>query len=381
MTAPGRFWSNVLAVAYKEAQVLRHDRAFITVVVAQPIMMLLLFGACLSNEPANVHWAVLDRSQTTASRRLVEDVFATGYFLAPAAVQSYDEGIRRLRHGSATALLVIPEEFRRDIERGRARVQLLLDGADPLTAARVGGYVAQVATGFRLQPPADGKALAAPARPAAGGIEVRQRFWFNRTLDDSRFFLTSLSGMLLTNLCLSITCLGLVGERERGTYEQTLSLPTRPLEIVLGKLLPLVVICYVLVAAATIETGVVFGYWPRGSVFDLAVATLPFVLASLAIGVFVSALSRSSAQAVFLSVFFILPSFVLSGVMMPYQLMPPGVREIGGILPLRWYQMALRAIVDRGAPLTDVAGPLLAMTAQFGVLLVLIRWRMSPRLG
>jgi len=376
MTAPGRFWSNVLAVAYKEAQVLRHDRAFMTVVVAQPIMMLFLFGACLSNEPANVRWAVLDRSQTGASRRLVEDVFATGYFLTPAAVHGYDEGIRRLRNGSATALLVIPEEFRRDLERGRPRVQLLLDGADPLISARVGGYVAQVATGFRLRPAANG----AP-RPPAGGIEVRQRFWFNRTLDDSRFFLTSLSGMLLTNLCLSITCLGLVGERERGTYEQTLSLPTRPLEIVLGKLLPLVVICYVLVAAATIETGVVFGYWPRGSVVDLAIATLPFVLASLAIGVFVSALSRTSAQAVFLSVFFILPSFVLSGVMMPYQLMPPGVREIGGILPLRWYQMALRAIVDRGAPLADVTGPLLVMTAQFGVLLVLIRWRMSPRLG
>ena len=113
----------------------------------------------------------------------------------------------------------------------------------------------------------------------------------------------------------------------------------------------------------------------------MAIATLPFVLASLAIGVFVSALASSSAQAVFLSVFFILPSFVLSGVMMPYQLMPPYIREIGGVLPLRWYQMALRAIIDRGAAITDVTGPLVAMTTQFAILLALIRWRMSPRLG
>jgi ABC-2 type transport system permease protein len=378
--APRRLLTNVLAVAYKETQILRHDAAFITVVLAQPIMMLLLFGACLSNEPANVRWSVLDRSQTAQARRLVEDIHATGYFVPPVAVQSYDEGLERMRRGKSTMLLVIPDDFRRDAERGRARVQLLLDGADPLTSARVGGFVTQVAAGFRLsQAPARRDPDAAPK--GAFGIDVRQRFWFNRTLNDSQFFLAGLSGMLLTNLCLSITCLGLVGERERGTYEQTLSLPTSPLEIVLGKLTPLVVICYVLVFAAMIETGVVFGIWPRGSLLSMAVVTLPFVLASLAIGVFISALARSSAQAVFLSVFFILPSFVLSGVMMPYQLMPPYIRDVGGILPLRWYQMALRAIIDRGAALTDVWGPLLAMTIQFGILLALIRWRMSPRLG
>jgi ABC-2 type transport system permease protein len=378
--SPGRFLSNVLAVAYKETQVLRHDAAFITVVLAQPIMMLLLFGACLSNEPANVPWSVLDRSQTTQSRRFAEDVHATGYFLPPVAVQSYDAGLDRMRHGKSIALLVIPDDFRRDAERGRSRVQLLLDGADPLTAARVGAYVAQVAAGFDV---AKRPGLRDPdaAPKGAVGIDVRQRFWFNRTLNDSQFFLAGLSGMLLTNLCLSITCLGLVSERERGTYEQTLSLPTSPLEIVIGKLLPLVGICYVLVFAAMLETGVVFGIWPKGSLVSLAVATLPFVLASLAIGVFVSALARSSAQAVFLSVFFILPSFVLSGVMMPYQLMPPYIREVGGILPLRWYQVALRAIIDRGAGIADVKGPLLAMTTQFGILLALIRWRMSPRLG
>src|SRR6185295_13458217 len=143
-------WSNILAVAYKETQVLRHDAAFITVVLAQPIMMLLLFGACLSNEPANVPWSVLDRSQTAQARRLVEDIHATGYFLPPVAVRSYDEGLERMRRGDSIALLVIADDFRRDAERGRARVQLLLDGADPLTSARVGAYVAQVAAGFRL---------------------------------------------------------------------------------------------------------------------------------------------------------------------------------------------------------------------------------------
>jgi ABC-2 type transport system permease protein len=105
------------------------------------------------------------------------------------------------------------------------------------------------------------------------------------------------------------------------------------------------------------------------------------VLASLAIGTFVSALSRSTAQSVFISVFFILPSFVLSGVMMPYELMPDAVRHLGALLPLRWYQIALRALVVRGAGLADLVGPLVALTALLVVFLAAASWRTPRRLG
>src|SRR4029079_15043551 len=105
----------------------------------------------------------------------------------------------------------------------------------------------------------------------------------------------------------------------------------------------------------------------------LLIVTLPFVLASLGIGNFVSSLASTSAQAVFLSVFFILPSFVLSGVMTPYQLMPDGVRQVGGLLPLRWYQIASRRIIERGGGVADVAIPTLALTTMFLAILMLLR--------
>jgi ABC-2 type transport system permease protein len=372
-----RMVSNVLAVAYRESLVLRHDKGFLATVVSQPIMMLLLFGGALSYTPANVPWAVLDRSGSAESRRLIEDVRTIGYFLPPVAVHSYAEGRDRLRRGDALALLVVPKEFPRDMERGRPQVQLLVDGSDPVTAARLLAYVSQVAGSFQIQrapPERAGEDAAAP-------IDVRQRFWFNSTLRDRDFFLAILAGMLLTNLCLSISSLNIVGERESGTFEQTLSLPISTLEIVLGKLLPLVVVSYVLLALAILGSGLVFGLWPRGSWLGLVVVTLPFVLATLAIGVFVSALARSSAQAVFISVFFIMPSFVLSGVMFPYELMPPAVRILGAMFPLRWYQIALRRLVSRGAGIEDVLLPCLALLAIFGVLLAAIRWRLQPRLG
>jgi ABC-2 type transport system permease protein len=372
-----RFWSNVLAVAYKEALVLRHDKAFLGAVFAQPIMMLILFGVALSNKPAHVPWAVLDRSHDTVARRLVQEIQETGYFLPPRAVASYDAGRALLRREAALALLVIPETFARDVERGHPRVQLLLDGSDPLSAARVGGYVAQVAASLEV------RAAPAPREPgpASGGIDLRQRFWFNPTLKDRNFFLAAMAGMLLTNICLSATSLGLVGERESGTYEQMLALPTTALEIVLGKLIPYVAVSYTVLLLATTASGVVFDVWPQGSWLALMAVSLPFILASLAIGVFVSSLARTSAQAVFISVFFILPSFVLSGVMMPYQFMPPAVRLIGGLFPLRWYQIATRLIIERAAPLSAVLPQALVLVVIFALILVGIRWRMRPRLG
>jgi ABC-2 type transport system permease protein len=151
--------------------------------------------------------------------------------------------------------------------------------------------------------------------------------------------------------------------------------------MVLGKLLPYVGVSYAVLAIALLGAGFGFGIWPRGSLLALLVLTLPFVLGSLAIGVFVSTLARSSAQAVFITVFFLLPSFVLSGVMFPYQLMPDGVRQVGALLPLRWYQIGLRRLVARGGGLEDVLLPLFALTLFFAVMLGLIRWRLKPRLA
>lgn len=374
--------TSIAAVAWREAAVMRHDRPLLVVIFAQPLMMLLLLGYALSNEPANVPWAVLDRSESAASRRLVQAAHATGYFLEPRAVTSYDQGQALLERGDVLALLVIPRDFARDALRGGPRVEVVLDGADPLSAARVGGILRQVAGSFDP----GGRAVAArrvdaarsaPAEPVA----VRGRFLFNPTLSDRQFFLATLAGMLLTNLCLSVTSLGLVGERESGTYEQTLSLPTRPLEIVLGKLLPYVALSYFVLGIALAAPGLLFGLWPTGSWLALLLLTLPFVLASLAIGVFVSALARTSAQAVFITVFFIMPSFILSGVLLPYQLMPDGVRQVGALLPLRWYQIGLRSVMSRGGGLEEVWVPMAALVAFFAVMLGLIRWRMKPRLG
>jgi ABC-2 type transport system permease protein len=372
------FVSNVFAVAYRETRILRHDRTLIGMLVAQPVVMLLIFGLVLSNKPRNVPWAVLDRSDTAASRKLVQDLHATGYFLDPVAVINYPEGRDRLHDGKSLVLLVIPKDFASDLVRGAARVQVLLDGSDSLSSARIGAYINSTVATFQARPVAE---RARGPKRLPGPIDIRQRFRFNPTLRDRNFFLASIAGMLLTNVCFAATSLGLVGEKENGTYEQMLSLPIGALEIVLGKLIPHIGIAYALLATVITIAGAVFGVWVQGSLLALAVVSLPFILTSLTIGVLVSVFAHTTGQAIFLTVFFTMPSFVLSGSMLPYQLMPHGVREVGALFPLRWYQISLRRIVERGGHLLDVVIPGLALCLLFTVLLIVVRARMKPRLG
>lgn len=380
-----RFVSNVLAIAYKEASLLRHDRTVVQNVLIQPIMLLIVMGFALRFTPRDIPWAVLDRSDTPASRQLVADVQTSGYFQPVRHLRSYEEAHDLLKRGKLVGVVVIPDDFRRDAALGRPTVQLLLDGTDPLTAARVAGYVTQIAARFQAEPePADRARAGGPASMGSGlapPIELREEFRYNATLRDLNFYLSALAGFLLTNICLAQASLGLVAERENGTYEQMLAQPATPLQIILGKLLPTVAASYVALTIGMVGAGLIHGYWPQGNVLLFYACTLPFILATLGIGTFVSALARTSAQAVFISVFFIMPSFVLSGSMLPYALMPHGVREVGGLFPLRWYQILSRRIIERGAGPAEVMIPTLVLVTLFLVILLAIRWRMKPRLG
>jgi ABC-2 type transport system permease protein len=379
-----RFVRNVLAIAYKEASLLRHDQTLFTSVLVLPVMMTVVMGLALSFRPQQIRWAVLDQSDDPVSRRLIGDLAADPAFLPPIHVTSQEAGREQLAAAHLNAFVVIPYDFRRALERGRAEVQVQLDGSDPILAARVGGYVSQIAAnlgaaGNQGREPAD---LVRGTRSAPGSpVDLRQQFRFNPTLDDREFYLAALSGFVLTNLCLSFAALGLVAEKENGTYEQMLAQPTSPLEVIVGKLVPNVVAGYLGLSVSLVAAGLMYGFWPAGSVLVLFAGALPFMLATLGIGVFVSSVARDSAQAVFVAVFFLMPSFVLSGSLLPYELMPHGVREFGGLLPLRWYQIIARRVIDRGAGLTQVLVPIGVLLSIFAVMMLAIRARMKPRLG
>ena len=250
-----RFVSNVLAIAYREGtrdaprpglhggrhRAADHDAAALRRRALERAGQRALGGA--RPEPQR-------RCRAAWSRRST----STGYFLRAArASRARPRASALLERGAALAFVVIPQRLPARRAARRAR------GAGPARRRRSAHRGARRRHHPLAWRPASTRTRAARARaqpaPRAGVLDVRERFWFNATLRDRDFFLAALAGMLLTNLCLSIPSLGLVGERENGTYEQTLSLPTTPLEIVLGKLLPYVAVSYVVLAFAVLGAG------------------------------------------------------------------------------------------------------------------------------
>lgn len=366
-------WRNIKALFWKETIRLRRDRSVIASIVAQPIVFLIIYGAMITYQALNIRWVVEDHDRTELSRLLVSQVMATGRFDPPMTTLGDEERLNAFRRRYASAAIVIPEGFKRSIIRGEpAYLQLLLNGADPLVATRAGAYITQVAA--RLQPGGP-PALSSDALAAAmggGRIEVRRRFWYNPTLSDRFYFLAALPAILITQVCIALASAAMVNEKDQGTMEQLLSNPLSTLDIILGKTLPYVLIAYFLLLAVLLAEIFIFNMPFRGNVIALLVATLPFVLASTAVGLFFSAISRNMLQGAFIGFFFILFSVNLSDYFYPTQTMPEAIRLASFLFPMKYEVWILRGIGVRGATLAEVWVPIAACMGYFLVMLGLL---------
>jgi ABC-2 type transport system permease protein len=357
-----RALATILAVASKEWKVLWRDRTIVAAIVLQSMILTAIFGYAVRSDVHDAHWVVYDADRTATSRRLVDELVATRKLAPPRAVTSYGDTERSLRHGEAVVGLVIPRDFTRALARGeRAPAQLLLNGADPLVALRLSAVVREVTSRFRADAAAphadDTRHL-----PDDPSIELRRTIRFNPALADLVFFVPTIPAIFLTQIFFGLACFSIVGERERGTYEHLLVLPLGPVAVLIGKVLPYFVVAYTWVLAYYAAADVVFGVAVRGSTGLLLFATLVFLLTSYAIAVLFSTVARNTHQAVYLTVFSVLPSTVISGFLVPTSVMPRAIQIAALGLPATHYVTILRAVVVRGAHLADVAAPLVAMT-------------------
>jgi ABC-2 type transport system permease protein len=253
-----------------------------------------------------------------------------------------------------------------------AYAQLLLNGADPLVASRAGSYITQVAA--RLLPYGPPAVSSQAFADAVGGarIELRKRFWYNPTLSDRFYFLSALPAILMTQICIALSSIAMVMEKEQGTMEQLLASPVNTIEIILGKTTPYVVLSYTLLIGVVLAEIFVFGMPFRGNLLSLCVATLPFILVTSAIGLLFSAISTSLLQAVFIGFFFILFSVNLSDYFYPTQTMPDVIRLSSYLFPMKYEVAILRGIGVRGATLAEMWFPIGACLVYFAVMLAVV---------
>ncbi len=328
---------------------MRRDRLTLGIMVGIPVVQLLLFGYAIQTDVRHIPTVVLDESRTPASRDLIQAFENTGSFRIVDHVDGRRALDRAIARGDAQAGIVVAADYPRDLARGTtATVQVIVDASDPLSSQ------AALAAAAGLAQVRNVAILSAAAGRAGLPLEARVRPRYNPGLRSPNYIVPGLVGVILTITMVLITAMAIVRERERGTLEQLIVTPITKTELMLGKIAPYVGVGIVQMTAVLALGRFVFDVPLTGSVLLLYAVTLVFVVASLALGLFVSTLVRTQQQAMQVSFFFVLPNILLSGFMFPRQAMPLAFQWLGALLPLTHFLKVLRGILLKGVGVPEL---------------------------
>ncbi len=372
-TRAGRFAARVMAIAWKEILHIQRDPRTLVLALVMPVVMLLLFGYGVSFDIDHVRLAVSDLDRTEASRRLALAYTENGEFEAVGRADPDQADTLFRRHG-ARAILVIPLGYAKDLERGGpARAQLLLDAADPVTAN-------QVLTKSDAIALSEGRRAAGVAGlSAAPPLQVKVSTRYNPEVRSAVYIVPGLAAYLMAITAVLLTALTVAGEWERGSMEQLFASPVTRLEIVLGKLLPYLGIGLIqLLLILGVGTNV-FDVPVLGNPLLVLLAGFLFLAGMLGQGLFISVVARNqlvATQAGALSS--LLPSLLLSGMLVPIENMPAPLRAISRIIPARYLVDALRQVLLKGNGLASIWEDLVAMLL-FAVVIVALATRRFRR--
>ncbi|MDQ1919966.1 ABC transporter permease [Massilia pseudoviolaceinigra] len=370
-------WRRMLAVLLKELRQVGRDRLTFGMMVGIPIMQLILFGFAINGDVRHLPLAVADLDRSVFSRRLVAALETSQYFRTVRHVKGPAEGDALLARGEVQFVLVVPGDFSRKLVRGeRPAILLAADATDP---AATGNALASVnaiaarAIGSELRGPL------ARLRPGEAPYEIRSQRRYNPEGLTRYNIVPGLMGVILTMTMVMMTALAMTRERERGTMENLLATPVSPLEVMIGKIVPYILIGYIQVGVILLASWLVFDVPMVGSLLLLSSALVLFIAANLAIGFTFSTIARNQMQAMQLTFFFFLPSMLLTGFMFPFRGMPGWAQAIGEVLPLTHFLRITRGIMLKGNGLAEVlphAWPIALAIAVAGTV-AMLRYRQT----
>jgi ABC-2 type transport system permease protein len=354
---PFGFWRRSFAMVVKEFIQLRRDRVSFAMIVMIPVMQLLLFGFAINTTPRNLPTAVLLQEDSDLARSILKALENTAYFHFTREVHDVAEFDNLLLSGKVLFGVEIPRGFERAVRRGDHPALLVAaDATDPIAAgSALGalGVVVQTALEHDLH----------TGDPSSLPFEIRTHARYNPAGSSRLNIVPGLVGTILTMTMLIFTALSVTREIERGTMESLLSMPITPVEVMLGKIVPYVLVGFIQ-AILIIGIGVLlFGVPVNGSLTLLALLSTLFITTNLAIGYTFSTIAQNQLQAMQMSIMFFLPSILLSGFMFPFAGMPIWAQYIGEGLPLTHYVRIVRAIMLKGATLPNLQYDTIALVA------------------
>ncbi|MES2568435.1 MAG: ABC transporter permease [Verrucomicrobiota bacterium] len=358
-----RLWGIVV----KEFIQMRRDRMTFGMMLGIPLLQLLLFGFAINADPRHLPAALLSADTGPQGRTLLAALKNSTYFDFTRQLQSEQEGRDALARGEVQFVISIPVDFTRDLLRGdRPAILIEADATDPAATGNALGSLSTVLNSA-LQHDLKGPLAFLAASP--GPIDLRVHALYNPEAITQYNIVPGLMGVILTMTMVMITGLAITRERERGTMENLLSMPTRPTEVLLGKILPYIVVGYIQVGLILVAARFLFHVPMDGSLLLLLTAALVFIAANLAMGITFSTIARNQLQAMQMAFFVFLPSILLSGFMFPFRGMPRWAQYIGELFPLTHFLRIVRGILLKGNGLEAVTAELWPI-ALFAVLML-----------
>ena len=361
--------SRLISIIRKEFIQAFRDRRTIVMVVIMPIMQLFLLGYAATSDVRNIAIAVWDQSNTPQSRSLLDAFRAADYFRVAYTVGSQKELQSLIENGSARAALIIPPDYDHRLLEGNAQVSMIMDGSD----ATVGGTALSVARligqSYATKVMQDQSARSGRPSGSAPPLEVRTQVWYNPDLISAYFMVPGVIGQLLFMITTILTATAIVRERERGTIEQLIVTPIRSWELMLGKILPYVILAFIMV----IEVLVIGHWWFKvpvlGNLGLIALTSGLLLLSCLGIGLFASTIANTQQEAMMMVQLTMLPSLFLSGFFFPIEAMPPFLQWVSYLIPLRYYLVIIRALMLKGVGFEAIQSQTYAL-ALFGIVIL-----------
>jgi ABC-2 type transport system permease protein len=342
----------LIAVIIKEFIQIKRDRPTLAMMLILPLVQLTLFGFAINSNPKDLPTAIVVSDNSVLTNDFVAAMQTSDYFKIVKPNTTFNEADKLLRRGEVIFAVHIPVDFARNVVRGGYPSLLIeADATDPAATGNAIAALSQLANSS-IMPALQGSLHYLQPTQAPFELRIHQRY--NPELITSYNIVPGLLGVVLTMSMVVITSQAMTRERERGTLENLLSTPVRPMEVIIGKIIPFIIIGYTQVFIILTLAYFVFHVPMQGSIILLLILCLPFIAANLSVGITFSTLAKNQLQAMQSAIFFFLPSMLLSGFMFPFAGMPGWAQAIGNLLPLTHFLVIVRGILLKGNGFLDV---------------------------
>ncbi len=373
----------IWSIIIKEFLQLKRDPRLFGIVFIAPVLQLVILGYAANMDVNTVHTAVFDQDKSVASRNFIQRFEHSGFFKIDDYVDNYKQVNQDINDNKVLWALVIPKNFEKKIERMQsAPVQAVFDGSDGNKASIAFGYIQGIVTNYSKNILLNAADKSGRKIPPAGSLVPDVRVWYNPELKTRVFMVPSITGLILAIITTILMSMAIVKEREVGTLEQLIVTPIKPMQLVIGKMIPFVILGFL---DALIVLGVMvfwFGIGIRGSFIFLLAASFIFVLSTLGIGLFISTVSKTQQQAMMVAQFGILmPMLYLSGFAFPIENMPMILQYISYLVPVRYFIVILRGVILKGASFTELLPQFLILLLIGVVILLASALRFKKRLS